>query len=154
MFYCAKNNGFYIDKAHYTKAGFLDSDVVQITQKEHQFLLAEQTNGLVIASNDAGYPIAIEYILTGDELIQAQYDAIENHISVTLKTANIIGEPADYDGISDLVGYRTSNNDQYRIEANTLWNWAEVCHERQYQIKHGVIKYDSVDDAIASLPPL
>ena len=93
-----------------------------------------------------------ESVIAKPDLIAMQHDAIDVHISHVIKTANIIGEPANYDSIGELVGYRDSNNENYRSEALILWGFVESCHKIQADIVSGVLAFDSVDDAIAALP--
>ena len=87
-------------------------------------------------------------------LIGEQVIAIDSHILQIIKTANIIGEPANYDSIGELVMYIHSNNDAYRVEAQTLIAFVEQCHAIQADIVSGVLVFDSVDDAIAALPSI
>lgn len=93
-----------------------------------------------------------EPVIAKPDLITMQYNAIDARISHVIKTANIIGEPANYDSIGELVGYRDSNNENYRSEALILWGFVESCHKIQADIVSGVLAFDSVDDAIAALP--
>lgn len=56
-----------------TKTGFYDSNIndipddsVEISDEYHAELLEKQSNGLVIESDENGYPIAVEHVLTVD----------------------------------------------------------------------------------------
>lgn len=93
-----------------------------------------------------------EPVIAKPDLITMQYNAIDAHILHVIKTANMIGEPADYDSLGELALYVNSNNNTYRIEAQTLITFVESCHKIQADIVSGVLAFDSVDDAIAALP--
>ena len=90
--------------------------------------------------------------LTESEKKELQYNAIDAHIYTTIKTANIIGEPANYDNLGELALYINSNNANYRMEAQTLIAFVEECHKIQDDIKNGMVTFDSIDAAIAALP--
>ena len=76
-----------------------------------------------------------------------QYAAIDAHIAVNIKSNGY-----DYDNIGELAAYMFSNIDNYRVEARAIFDWVEKCQLIQTKIKTGELKFDSVDDAIATLP--
>ena len=65
IFYSKKTCGFYDDNLNTDLPG----DAVEISSKYHAELLEKQSAGLVIQSDENGYPVAVEHVLTVDEII-------------------------------------------------------------------------------------
>ena len=148
IFYSKTTRGFYCE--HNTS---IPDDAVEIAIDYWQDLRDKESTGLYeIVANAQGYPIVVQRTITSSELIEQQYTAIDSHILQVIKTANIIGEPANYDNVGELGMYIHSTNDNYRVEAQTLIAFVEQCHAIQADIISGVLMFDSVDDAIAALP--
>lgn len=64
IYYNSKNNGFYDSNINDVPA-----NSVEISNEEHSQLLEKQSQGFVIKSDANGYPVAIESVLTTDEII-------------------------------------------------------------------------------------
>ena len=64
IYYNSKNNGFYDSNINDVPA-----NSVEISNEEHSQLLEKQYQGFVIKSDANGYPVAIESVLTTDEII-------------------------------------------------------------------------------------
>lgn len=149
-FYSKQTNGFY-DLAVHKK---IPCDAVEIDDDYYYSLvfgeLAEERLLICgyITTDETGMPV------NGfcDNKISNICDAIDAHVSRVIKTANVTGEPADYDSIGELALYVNSNNNTYRMEAQTLTTFVESCYAIQSDIKNGVVTFDSVDAAIAALP--
>ncbi|HAS1141130.1 tail fiber assembly protein [Enterobacter cloacae] len=74
IFYSAKNNGFYpyslIDE--YRNAGNIPGDLVEITERWHEYLLDGQSRGRIISPDEYGSPVLSDPPEpTKDELISA-----------------------------------------------------------------------------------
>lgn len=65
IFYSKKTCGFYDDNLNTD----LPDDVIEISSKYHAELLEKQSEGLVIQSDENGYPVAVEHVFTVDEII-------------------------------------------------------------------------------------
>lgn len=63
MFYSKSTNGFYVEEIH---GDNMPSDVIEITQELYNQLMAEQSTGRQISSDENGMPITIEPIDTTD----------------------------------------------------------------------------------------
>ncbi|OCG24655.1 hypothetical protein A9G11_03100 [Gilliamella sp. wkB108] len=63
IFYNAQTNGFYI-------SGFnnIPENSKELTTEYHAELLKKQSEGFVIQANDNGYPVAVERVLTLEEI--------------------------------------------------------------------------------------
>lgn len=63
IYYNAQTNGFYI-------SGFnnIPENSKELTTEYHAELLKKQSEGFVIQANDKGYPVAVERVLTLEEI--------------------------------------------------------------------------------------
>lgn len=80
------------------------------------------------------------------DLVAEQYAAIDAHIAQCIKSNGW-----DYDNIGEIAAYAMLS-ETYKVEARAIWAWVEECHAIQTNIKNGVVKYDSVGDALDALP--
>lgn len=77
MFYSASTKGFYALELHGTN---MPADVVEITAEEHLDLLNGQSDGKVIAADEAGRPVLVDPPAPTDEQVVAGYVyALEAH---------------------------------------------------------------------------
>jgi hypothetical protein len=141
IYFSESEKGFYLSEIHGVN---MPDDVVIIKYKTYQKLLMDQTKGFEIIGDENGYPVSILPTPTIEQIIGQQYDAIDKHISNTIK-AN-----GDYDNLGEISLYLNSTN--FRAEAQALMDWIEQCHIIQADIKNGVQVFGSVEDAINELP--
>lgn len=80
MYYNSNNNGFYNSNIN-----DIPDNSVEISDEYHAELLESQSEGFVIQSDENGYPIAVEHVLTVDEIIMI-------NTSKQLKLINIANE--------------------------------------------------------------
>lgn len=64
IYYSSSTNGFYSSTFNLN----IPADAIEITINEYQFLLSEQSAGKYITSDSNGKPVAIEKVLTDDEI--------------------------------------------------------------------------------------
>ena len=83
---------------------------------------------------------------TQEQKAAEQYAAIDAHIAQCIKSNGW-----DYDNIGEIAAYALLS-EAYKVEARAVWAWVEACHAKQSDIKNGVVKYDSVGDALDALP--
>lgn len=82
---------------------------------------------------------------TQEEKAAEQYAAIDNVIHQRLKVH-------DYDSVGELA--LAASGGQWQEEAQLLNSWVQECWEIMDKIKNGVITFDSIHDALLSLPEL
>ena len=64
IYYNSKKNGFY-----HSNINEIPANSVEISNEYHAELLDKQGRGFSIQSDENGYPVAIEHVLTVDEII-------------------------------------------------------------------------------------
>jgi hypothetical protein len=62
IYYNSKANAFYDSEINK-----IPENSIEISSESHKELLQKQTNGLEIKSDENGYPIAVERVITSDE---------------------------------------------------------------------------------------
>ena len=65
MFYSASTGGFYAREIH---GDNIPADVVEITAEQHSNLIEGQGNGKVITSDESGFPILIDPVITPEQI--------------------------------------------------------------------------------------
>lgn len=64
LFYSKQSGGFYDDSINKN----IPNDSVTISSEYHAELLSKQSEGYEIQANDKGYPVAVELVLTLEEI--------------------------------------------------------------------------------------
>lgn len=65
IYYSKQTGGFYIREIH---GDNMPADVVEITAEQHVALIEGQSNGKVITSDENGFPILIDPVITPEQL--------------------------------------------------------------------------------------
>ena len=79
MFYSKQTGGFYSPEIHAT----MPSDVVEITDAQHQELINAQSQGKVIVGDANGYPIATTPVPTPEQLKQQRVAELKQLLSAS-----------------------------------------------------------------------
>ena len=82
IFFSKSTNGFYVDGVH--EAHQIPEDAVEITDEQHKSLLEGQSTGLIITSDENGYPINAEQV-PNEEIVAARQRANEAKASALAK---------------------------------------------------------------------
>lgn len=106
MFYSKSTGGFYSPEIH----TIMPSDVVEITDEQHQALLETQSQGKVIVSDDNGYPVAVIPTVTPEQLKQQRIRELKGLLSAS-----------DYKMLSDYQATKTQAENDAIIEKRALW---------------------------------
>jgi hypothetical protein len=136
MFYSKSTNGFYDPAINKN----IPQDAVKITREAHIQLLAEQSNGKKIESDEKGHPIALN-----ESTGELNFDAIVQEMLE--KAAKSWG----YDSLLSAISYINSTNKKYKSEAKSLISWRDSCWEKAYIIKSENLLI-SADDFLLMLP--
>lgn len=91
IYYNSKNNGFYDSNIN-----DIPGDSVEISDEYHAELLEKQSNGLVIQSDENGYPIAVEHVLTVDEIIMINTSKQQKLINIANEQIIILERAIKY----------------------------------------------------------
>lgn len=67
LFYAASTHGFYDSAIHGEN---IPEDAVEVSKEEHRALLDAQANGKIITPDATGYPVAVDYVLSPEEVRQ------------------------------------------------------------------------------------
>ena len=81
--YSAANRGFYNDTIH----AALPGDAVEITEEEHESLLAAQAGGMEIMPGEGGRPVAAERVITPEQatgILKAEAQAALDRSDITV----------------------------------------------------------------------
>ena len=94
MFYSKSTNGFYTKEIH---GDNIPSDAVEITVEEHQNLIAGQSSGKIISSDNDGKPVLVDPPLpTKEELYQSNLDS---RLSAYKTESDPLKLEAEYDAL-------------------------------------------------------
>ena len=115
MYYNSKNNGFYDSNIN-----DIPGDSVEISDEYHAELLEKQSNGLVIQSDENGYPIAVEHVLTVDEIIMINTAKQQKLLNEANKNISILQDAIDFDMSEDGDEEKLKAWKKYRILLNRI----------------------------------
>lgn len=90
MYYNSGNSGFYDPNIN-----SIPSDSVEISDEYHAELLEKQSKGFIIRSDANGYPVAIERVLTADEIILKNKLRKQQLISIASENISVIQDAID-----------------------------------------------------------
>lgn len=82
MFYSKSTRGFYTEEIH---GANMPSDVVAITQEQHEALIAGQSLGKELSSDENGYPVLVEVQRGYAELRKAEYPDFRDYLDGVVK---------------------------------------------------------------------
>ena len=105
IYFSKTTNGFYDSEIHATMPG----DVVEISREDHQSLLTEQASGKQITANSAGYPVAMESVVSDDIKLAA----------CKSKAINLLSE-TDWTQVSDCPLKNKQEFSEYRNKVRAL----------------------------------
>lgn len=91
MYYNSKNKGFYDSNINEIPA-----NSVEISDEYHAELLESQSKGFVIQSDEKGYPIAVEHVLTVDEIIMINTSKQQKLINIANEQIIILERAIKY----------------------------------------------------------
>lgn len=80
MFFSASTGGFYSREIHGTN---MPADVVEITTEQHSALIEGQSNGKVITSDENGFPILIDSVITPEQIQQQNNATARQYLAST-----------------------------------------------------------------------
>ena len=115
MYYNSKNNGFYDSNIN-----DIPDNSVEISDEYHAELLEKQSNGLVIQSDENGYPIAVEHVLTVDEIIMINTAKQQKLLNEANKNISILQDAIDFDMSEDGDEEKLKAWKKYRILLNRI----------------------------------
>ncbi|OCG24715.1 hypothetical protein A9G11_03415 [Gilliamella sp. wkB108] len=110
IFYNAQTNGFYISEFN-----DIPADAVEITNECYAQLLQKQSAGLVIQPDKNGHPVAIEYVLTADEIIASNKLEQQQLINAANKKISILQDVIDLGMIESNEAEQLKQWKTYRI---------------------------------------
>lgn len=108
IYYNSKNNGFYDSNIN-----DIPNDSVEISDEYHAELLEKQSDGLVIQSDENGYPIAVEHVLTVNEIIMINTSKQQKLINIANEQIIILERAIKYN--------RATESDKNLLEALELF---------------------------------
>lgn len=91
MYYNSNNNGFYNSNIN-----DIPDNSVEISDEYHAELLESQSKGFVIQSDEKGYPIAVEHVLTVDEIIMINTSKQQKLINIANEQIIILERAIKY----------------------------------------------------------
>lgn len=80
MFYSKSTGGFYSREIH---GANMPADVVEITSEQHSALIEGQSNGKVITSDENGFPILIDPVITPEQIQQQTNTTARQYLAST-----------------------------------------------------------------------
>ena len=150
MKFSPSTTGFYDVSIH---GDAIPPDAVEITREEHAALLAGQSNGLIIAWGDDGFPFLQQPPPPTTEQLIAQYrDAVQAHLDGAAKDAG-------YDDIKTAVTYAEEPAvAKFQTEGQAFRAWRSLVWQYGYAqldaILAGERERPPVGEFIAELPEL
>ena len=115
MYYNSKNNGFYDSNIN-----DIPDNSVEISDEYHEELLEKQSNGFSIQSDENGYPIAVERVLTVDEIIMINTAKQQKLLNEANKNISILQDAIDFDMSEDGDEEKLKAWKKYRILLNRI----------------------------------
>lgn len=109
IFYSKKNSGFYDDNIN---TDFPD-DTIEISHEYYAELLEKQSNGFSIQADENGYPVAVEHILTVNEIILKNKSQQQQLINIANEQIIILERALKYN--------RATESDKNLLEALELF---------------------------------
>ena len=97
IFYSKKKCGFYDDKIN----NDLPDDVVEISRQYHSELLEKQSQGFDIKSDKNGYPVAVEHVITIDEIIMINTSKQQQLLNIANEQIIILERAIKYNRARD-----------------------------------------------------
>ena len=91
IYYNSKNNGFYDSNINEIPA-----NSVEISNEYHAELLDKQCRGFSIQSDENGYPVAVEHVLTIDEIIMINASKQQQLINIANEQIIILERAIKY----------------------------------------------------------
>lgn len=141
--YSKTTGGFYLDQIQYTG---LPSDLVEISDEEHQRLFEGQGQGKRITADENGYPILTDPPPPSLDRLKLMYSmAVDTYLNQTVKERF-------YDNIATACSYIISTNPQYKAEAEACIAWRDAVW-----VAYSAIEITQSTDIVAvidSLPKL
>ena len=153
MYFSAVTRGFYDTAIH---GDNIPMDCVEITADYHAELLAAQSQGASIQSDENGYPVAVFPPPPTPEQIEAATIAeltatVQLHLDTKARERN-------YDNILSLCTYATSTNPTFAAEGQAGVNWRDACWTKCYEVmaavKAGIRTTPTSEELISELPVL
>jgi Caudovirales tail fibre assembly protein. len=97
IFYSKKKCGFYDDKIN----NDFPDDVVEISRQYHSELLEKQSQGFDIKSDKNGYPVAVEHVITIDEIIMINTSKQQQLLNIANEQIIILERAIKYNRATD-----------------------------------------------------
>lgn len=92
IFYNKNTNAFYNSEIN-----DIPENSVEITHEYHNELLQKQSEGMIIQSNENGYPIAVERVLTDEERIYTNESKKQQLINEAIQKIALLQDIIDLD---------------------------------------------------------
>ena len=115
IYYNSKNNGFYDSNINDVPA-----NSVEISNEEHSQLLEKQSQGFVIKSDANGYPVAVESVLTADEIIMINTSKQQQLLNVVNAEIDILNRSVRLRRATDADKKRLELLENYSIDLYEL----------------------------------
>ena len=96
MYYNSKNNGFYDSNIN-----DVPTNSVEISNEEHSQLLEKQSQGFDIKSDKNGYPVAVEHVITIDEIIMINTSKQQQLLNIANEQIIILERAIKYNRATD-----------------------------------------------------
>lgn len=96
IYYNAQTNGFYI-------SGFnnIPENSKELTTEYHAELLKKQSEGFVIQANDKGYPVAVERVLTPEEIKSINKSKQQQLLNLANEKITMLQRIVKYNRVTD-----------------------------------------------------
>ena len=115
IYYNSKNNGFYDSNINDVPA-----NSVEISNEEHSQLLEKQSQGFLIKSDANGYPVAVESVLTADEIIMINTSKQQQLLNVVNSEIDILNRSVRLRRATDADKKRLELLENYSIDLYEL----------------------------------
>lgn len=116
IFYSKKKCGFYDDKIN----NDFPDDVVEISRQYHSELLEKQSQGFDIKSDKNGYPVAVEHVITIDEIIMINTSKQQQLLNVVNAEIDILNRSVRLRRATDADKKRLELLENYSIDLYEL----------------------------------
>lgn len=116
IFYSKKKCGFYDDKIN----NDFPDDVVEISRQYHSELLEKQSQGFDIKSDKNGYPVAVEHVITIDEIIMINTSKQQQLLNVVNAEIDILNRSVRLRRATDADKKRLELLENYSIDLYKL----------------------------------
>lgn len=150
MLYSKSQNGFYLPEIHGEN---IPSDAVEITDEQHAKLLAGQSNGKRIVTDENGQPVLADLPApTPEQVIAAITAAVQAHMDAAAKAAG-------YDGVKSAVTYADEPAvPRFQEEGRAFRAWRSLvwakCYDLLDAVQAGTRPPMTAAQVIAELPVL